>query len=211
MALSDRGPLGLYESDQQVRPTGSCHAGGVGGGSLCAVFFLLSDFLVVCRHTMYPSHGLLQDPRGCPPRTQQAHAARPVRVGSCRSTASHSAYTAWHGIDAMRLLRRLLPRRFACSRIPGAQCGPQHSPSRCKRTEGPMQTERQQRRASPTQSTQARHIGGLGRPRSSTHASARPQPAANRIEWQLRPKRDPPAARALAAAAARAAAAGRPR
>ena len=60
-------------------------------------------------------------------------------------------------------------------------------------------------------STQARHIGGLGRPRSSTHASARPQPAANRIEWQLRPKRDPPAARALAAAAARAAAAGRPR
>ena len=55
MALSDRGPLGLYESDQQVRPAGSCHAGGRRG------WLTLRSFLSPFRFSRgLPSHNVPQ-------------------------------------------------------------------------------------------------------------------------------------------------------
>ena len=210
MALSDRGRWGFMSPTNRCVPLGHAMQGGVGGGSLCAVFFLPSDSRGPPSHNV-PQSRSSTGSTGMP----AAYTTGPRRSASPSGLLPLHRFPlglhsmAWHRCHAVTPTASPTTfRLFAYSR----------STVRSTAFAEPMQTHgrahanraaAEARVADP--STQARHIGGLGRPRSSTHASARPQPAANRIEWQLRPKRDPPAARALVAAAARAAAAGRPR
>ena len=150
MALSDRGPLGLYESDQQVRPAGSCHAGGRRG------WLTLRSFLSPFRFSRgLPSHNVPQS------RSSTGSTGMPAAytTGSRRSASPsgllplhrfplglHSM--AWHRCHAVTPTAS--PTTFRLFSYSRSTVRSTAFAEPMQRTEGPMQTERQQRRASPT-------------------------------------------------------------
>jgi hypothetical protein len=152
------GALGLYESDQQVRPTGSCHAGGVGGGSLCrgvgggslcAVFFLPSDSRGPPSHNV-PQSRSSTGSTGMP----AAYTTGPRRSASPSGLLPLHRFPlglhsmAWHRCHAVTPTAS--PTTFRLFSYSRSTVRSTAFAEPMQRTEGPMQTERQQRRASPT-------------------------------------------------------------